>query len=166
MLLLRWCPFQIQNEKWLGLQFTRTDYLSLVLTPLRIRWTIPLTIFLYSYIVLRNFFHCLLIFVWVREHSAFYFVGSVFVPFPSPYWDPSIHSSLTLMFSILTLPAFHSVLLSLDTIHSVCSITLYCGTFARKWGCALLFGLLLFCMWNKLLTSNVLFLLTFCSLLR
>ncbi len=25
-----------------GLQFTRTDYLSLLLTPLRIRWTIPL----------------------------------------------------------------------------------------------------------------------------
>jgi hypothetical protein len=34
--------FKIQKEKWLGLQFTRTDYLSLVLTHLRIRWTIPL----------------------------------------------------------------------------------------------------------------------------
>ncbi len=28
-----------------ALQFTRTDYLSLVLTPLRIRWTIPLNCF-------------------------------------------------------------------------------------------------------------------------
>ncbi len=44
MLLLWWCPFKIQNEKWPGLQFTRTDYLSLGLTPLRIRWTIPLKI--------------------------------------------------------------------------------------------------------------------------
>ncbi len=42
MLLLRWCPFKMQKEKWPGLQFTRTDFLSLVLTPLRIRWTIPL----------------------------------------------------------------------------------------------------------------------------
>ncbi len=44
MLLLRWCPFKIQTEKWPGLQFTRTDYLSLVLTPLKICWTIPLTL--------------------------------------------------------------------------------------------------------------------------
>jgi hypothetical protein len=43
MLLLWWCPFKIKKEKWPGLQFTRTDYLSLVLTPLRIRWTIPLS---------------------------------------------------------------------------------------------------------------------------
>jgi hypothetical protein len=42
MLLLWWCPFKIQKEKWPGLQFTRTDYLSLLLTTLRIRWTIPL----------------------------------------------------------------------------------------------------------------------------
>jgi hypothetical protein len=30
------------KRKRAGLQFTRTDYLSLLLTPLRIRWTIPL----------------------------------------------------------------------------------------------------------------------------
>jgi hypothetical protein len=33
-----------EKEKLTGLQFTSTDYLSLVLTPLRIRWTIPLRI--------------------------------------------------------------------------------------------------------------------------
>ncbi len=42
MLLLWWCPFKIQKEKWAGLQFTSTDGMSLVSTPLRIRWTIPL----------------------------------------------------------------------------------------------------------------------------
>jgi hypothetical protein len=40
--LLWWCPFKIQKEKRAGLQFTSTDYLSIVSTPLRIRWTIPL----------------------------------------------------------------------------------------------------------------------------
>jgi hypothetical protein len=43
MLLLWWCPFKIQKEKRAGVQFTRTDVLSLVLTPLRNRWTIPLS---------------------------------------------------------------------------------------------------------------------------
>jgi hypothetical protein len=33
---------KIQKEKRAGLQFTSPDYLSLLLTPLRIRWTIPL----------------------------------------------------------------------------------------------------------------------------
>ncbi len=42
MLLLWWCPFKIQKEKRAGLQFTSPDYLSSLLTPLRIRWTIPL----------------------------------------------------------------------------------------------------------------------------
>ncbi len=42
MLLLWWCPFKIQKEKRAGLQFTSTDYLRLLLTPLRIRWTLPL----------------------------------------------------------------------------------------------------------------------------
>jgi hypothetical protein len=46
MLLLWWCPFKIQKEKWAGLQFTSTDFLSIVSTPLRIRWTIPLSIVL------------------------------------------------------------------------------------------------------------------------
>jgi hypothetical protein len=45
MLLLLWCPFKIQKENLAGLQFTSTDYLSLVLAPLRIRWTIPLIFF-------------------------------------------------------------------------------------------------------------------------
>jgi hypothetical protein len=36
LLLLWWCPFKIQKEKWPGLQFTRTDCLSLVSTPLKI----------------------------------------------------------------------------------------------------------------------------------
>jgi hypothetical protein len=36
-------PFKIQKEKRAGLQFTSKDYLSLLLTPPRIRWTIPLT---------------------------------------------------------------------------------------------------------------------------
>ncbi len=40
MLLLWWCPIKIQKEKLPGLQFTTTDYLSLVLTSLRIRWAI------------------------------------------------------------------------------------------------------------------------------
>ncbi len=43
LLLLWWCPFKIQKEKRAGLQFTSTDYLALLLTPLRIRWTIPLS---------------------------------------------------------------------------------------------------------------------------
>ncbi len=43
MLLLWWCPFKIQKEKWASFQFTSTDYLSLVLIPLRIRWTITLS---------------------------------------------------------------------------------------------------------------------------
>jgi hypothetical protein len=42
ILLLWWCPFRIKKEKLVGLQFTSTDYLSLVLNPLRIRWTVPL----------------------------------------------------------------------------------------------------------------------------
>ncbi len=40
MLLLGWCPFKIQKEKWAGLQFTSADGMSLVSTPLKIRWTI------------------------------------------------------------------------------------------------------------------------------
>ncbi len=40
MLLFWWCPFKIQKEKRTCLQFTSTDFLSIVLTPLRIRWTI------------------------------------------------------------------------------------------------------------------------------
>jgi hypothetical protein len=44
MLLLLWSPFNIQKEKWAGLQFTSTDGMSLVLTPHIIRWTIPLSI--------------------------------------------------------------------------------------------------------------------------
>jgi hypothetical protein len=43
MLLLRSCPFKIQKEKRAGLPFTSTDYLSLILISLRIRWTIPLS---------------------------------------------------------------------------------------------------------------------------
>ncbi len=42
MLLLWWCPFKIQKENLAGLQITSTDYLSIVLTPVRIRWTVPL----------------------------------------------------------------------------------------------------------------------------
>ncbi len=42
----QWCPFKIQKEKLAGLQLTSADYLSLLLTPLRIRWTIPLRFFL------------------------------------------------------------------------------------------------------------------------
>jgi hypothetical protein len=42
MLLLRWCLFEIHKEKQAGLQFNGLDYLSRVLAPLRIRWTIPL----------------------------------------------------------------------------------------------------------------------------
>jgi hypothetical protein len=32
-----------KKEKWAGIQFTSTDYLSLVFTPLRISWIIPLS---------------------------------------------------------------------------------------------------------------------------
>ncbi len=42
MLLLWCCPFKIQKDERAGLQFNSPDYLSLLLTPLRIRWTIPL----------------------------------------------------------------------------------------------------------------------------
>jgi hypothetical protein len=42
MLLLWWCPFQIQKEKWLGLLFTMTVFFSLALIPLINRWTIPI----------------------------------------------------------------------------------------------------------------------------
>jgi hypothetical protein len=43
MLLLLWCPFKIQQEKWAGLQCTCMDRMGLVLTSLRIRWKIPLS---------------------------------------------------------------------------------------------------------------------------
>jgi hypothetical protein len=46
MLSLWWCPFK--KKKWPCLQFTKTDYLSLVLTPVRIRWRIPLKSHLFS----------------------------------------------------------------------------------------------------------------------
>jgi hypothetical protein len=36
------CPFKIQKEKRAGLHFKTTGYLSFVLAPLRIHWTIPL----------------------------------------------------------------------------------------------------------------------------
>jgi hypothetical protein len=42
MLLVRWCPFKIQKEIRTCLQFTSTDYLCLLLTNCRIRFTIPL----------------------------------------------------------------------------------------------------------------------------
>ncbi len=42
MFLLWWFPFKIWKEKRADLQFTNTDYLIIVLTPVRIRWTIPL----------------------------------------------------------------------------------------------------------------------------
>jgi hypothetical protein len=42
MFLLWWCPFKIWKEKLASLQFTSMDYLSIVLTPVRIRWTVPL----------------------------------------------------------------------------------------------------------------------------
>jgi hypothetical protein len=42
MVLFSSCPFKIQKEKWPDLQLTRTDYLGLVLTPVRTGWTIPL----------------------------------------------------------------------------------------------------------------------------
>jgi hypothetical protein len=41
-------PLKFQKKHAVGLQFTSTDYLSLVLSPLRIRKTIPLTRVLYS----------------------------------------------------------------------------------------------------------------------
>ncbi len=47
MLLLWLCPIKIQKEIWAGLHFTITDYLSIVSTPLRILWTIPLRKFSY-----------------------------------------------------------------------------------------------------------------------
>ncbi len=36
-------PLKFKKKKRAGLQFISTDYLSLLLTPLRIRWTIPLS---------------------------------------------------------------------------------------------------------------------------
>ncbi len=36
-------PLKFEKEKRADLKFTSTDYLSLVLTPLRIRWTVPLS---------------------------------------------------------------------------------------------------------------------------
>jgi hypothetical protein len=41
-------PFKIQKEKRAGLQFTSTDFLSLLLTPPRIRWTIPLKVYYHN----------------------------------------------------------------------------------------------------------------------
>jgi hypothetical protein len=35
MLLSWWCPFKIQKEEWQGLQFTTTDYLSIISISLR-----------------------------------------------------------------------------------------------------------------------------------
>jgi hypothetical protein len=42
LMFLLWCPLKIQKEKREGLQLTQTNYLSILLTPVRIRWTIPL----------------------------------------------------------------------------------------------------------------------------
>jgi hypothetical protein len=36
-------PLKFEEKKQAGLQFTSTNYLSLVLTPLRICWTVPLS---------------------------------------------------------------------------------------------------------------------------
>ncbi len=63
-LLLWWCPFKIQTEKRAGLQFTSTDYLSQILTPLRIRRTIPLR---YSE---QN---------WASAHSPYFTLFSIYV---------------------------------------------------------------------------------------
>jgi hypothetical protein len=60
MLLLWWCPFKIQKEKQAGLQFTSTDYLSIVSTLVRIRWTIPLRVQFYfkaTYVFLRGIYN-------------------------------------------------------------------------------------------------------------
>jgi hypothetical protein len=40
MLLARWCPLKIQHKILAGLQFSSRDCLSLVLTPVRIYWTV------------------------------------------------------------------------------------------------------------------------------
>jgi hypothetical protein len=42
MLLSWWCNFKIQYKELAGLQFSIKDCFSLVLTPVRMRWTIPL----------------------------------------------------------------------------------------------------------------------------
>jgi hypothetical protein len=57
MFLLWWCPFKIWKEKRADLQFTSTDYLSIVLTPVRIRWTVPLKTVLQN-MQLTSFIYC------------------------------------------------------------------------------------------------------------
>ncbi len=43
MLLSWWWPFEIRYKKLPGLQFSITDHMSLLPTPHRLRWTIPLS---------------------------------------------------------------------------------------------------------------------------
>jgi hypothetical protein len=45
MVLCSFCdgvPLKFEEKKRAGLLFTSMDYLSIVLTPVRIRWTVPL----------------------------------------------------------------------------------------------------------------------------
>jgi hypothetical protein len=85
MLFLWLFPFKIQKQKLAGLQFTSTDYLSLFLTPLRIRWTIPLRkeigeyddkkCFLNFHGLLRNYVHISTV-VWLSKYFFFWWGGS------------------------------------------------------------------------------------------
>jgi hypothetical protein len=69
MLLLWWCPYKIQKEKRAGLQFTSTDYLSLLLTPLRIHRTIPLSLALVLGAGLTLFCYFILPSSWIQHKS-------------------------------------------------------------------------------------------------
>ncbi len=83
MLLLWWCPFKIQKEKQVGLQFTSTDYLSLLLTPLWIHWTIHLNGLVASYLSNNTSVIKIVLYLFqvkykphstVRNYSAFIFM--------------------------------------------------------------------------------------------
>jgi hypothetical protein len=64
----------LKYKKRRGLQFTSTDYLSIVSTPLRIRWTIPLSfVFVFKFLcelpkcVLFNLHPHVLIFAYMPD---------------------------------------------------------------------------------------------------
>ncbi len=84
------CPFKIQKEKRVGLQLTSMYRTSLVLTPLRIHWTVPLKKCSNDSIYVLIFIHSIMYFpmssnwrvlffnvssVYICENKAYYFWG-------------------------------------------------------------------------------------------
>ncbi len=84
MLLLWWCPLKLKKEKRAGLQFTSTDYLSLVLTPLSSCLTIPLTSF-NIFFLLNKFF------LFLCGYVVLLLLPALLPVFPYHYGTCSLH---------------------------------------------------------------------------